>query len=188
MALNRFRKTVAVERGVPSIPTSALVHGYLTDDGSDATLNENYAAATDAYYAATQPFVVESIVLDLVDSDVAQNAVLGGESFVGGAALTNGIKLRIENSAGTLLVDIADTVAIKDLNQLSSISSVYNEKSSVASATTTANFHAVSAKIVLADLFGKAIEVNNTDRIVAVLNDDFSGLARFQIHFFGYLI
>lgn len=168
-------------------PVQSLFHSYLTDDGTDSTLNENYASATDAYVAFTSPSVITSCIIELLDSDIAQNDVLSHELWVGGAAaLTNGLKFAIKNSAGTVIHDISVTIPIKALYQLDSISSFVDESGNTANATTGSNHHAYLAKLNFPNLYGKSLLVNNGDRFVCTLQDDFSGLAFFYMHLYGF--
>ena len=193
MPTNRFfNRTITygdIDRNLTSKPASVLFHSYLTDDGSDSTLNENYSSATDTYVAFTRPAVIETCTIELLDGDIAQNAVLSHEFFVGaGAALTNGFKFLVENSAGTSLLDITNSVPLKNLAQMDAISEFVTESSNVSNATTTANHHAYACRMNFTKLFGRGIQVNTSDRFVCVMQDDLSGLAFVYIHIYGYYL
>lgn len=195
MPTNRFYKTTIssddIPRMIKSLPPSYLFHTNLTDDGStDYTLNEDYSVtAATPTLTATAPCVVQTLVLEMLDGDIAQNAVLSHELWVGAnAALTNGLKLKVTNSAGTTLLNIWETVPIKALAQLDSISQFVDESSDVSSGTTGNNHHAYACRVNFEHLFGKAVELSLGDKLVLTLNDDFSGLAAFRAHVWGYLL
>lgn len=191
MPNNRFYKNTITDADIPnnltSAPTSILFHAYLTDDGTDNTLNENYAAATDCYYTAGHPVVVKSVVIEAVDGDIAQNAINNHEGFVGAtAALTNGYKFLVETSAGSTLLDITNTIPLISLYQIDAISTFVRETFAAGDATTGNNHHCYTAEIDLEYLFGRAIRLNTGDRFVCVLQDNFTGLTFHRIHIFGY--
>jgi hypothetical protein len=193
MPTSRFYKETITGADVPriikAVRSDLMFHTNLTDDGAvDYLMNEDYSSvAASATFTATTACVIQSLVIEMVDSDIAQNAVLNHELWVGaGAALTNGLKLKTTTSGGTTLLDIWETVPIKTLYQLDSISEYTRESSAVADATTGNNHHAYSCKINFELLFGKGIQLGLGEKFILTLNDDLTGLAVLRAHIWGY--
>lgn len=189
MPTNRFYTTsVNPVEFESKYPAAELFHSYLTDDGSDSLLNEDYSStATVCYVDFTQPSVVQTLIIELLDSDIAQNAVLSHELFVGAnAALTNGILIQVRNSAATVILQVIGGNAIKTLAEFDALSEYVDESSDVSNGTTAANHHSYNCRINFYNLFGKGIMMNTNDRFAVVLNDDFSGLAKLRLHIAGY--
>jgi hypothetical protein len=205
MPNNRFVDSVIGDRDealyVLAAPCEKLFRSFLSD-GTDTDLTDNYSAATDAFVAFTRPAVVTRCTIRFTSSTLAQNVtstVLGaigsdaldGELFLGGiAALTNGLKFRIENSAGTIKLDISDTVGLKTLGQIAGICTYHQTLINDSAASAAANSATFVGYIDFKELFGRAITVNNGDRFVCVLQDDFSTATNteFQISISGFYL
>lgn len=204
MPANRFIDTVIGDRDEAiyslAAPTSKLFRTFLSD-GTDTDLTDNYSSATDAFVAFTRPAVINRCTIRFAVSTLAQNVVsatlgatgsLGrdGELFMGLAALTNGLKFRVENSAGTLLLDISDTVGVKNLAQLAGLCTNYEVFINDSAASAASNSAVFVGYIDFRELFGRAISVGLGDRFVCVLQDDFSAatITEFQITIAGFYL
>lgn len=160
----------------------------LTDDGSDATLNENYAAATDCYFTATRPCVIQELTITVIDGDVAQNALTTYELFVGAtAALTNGFKFLVEKSDGTARLTI-NSVGYKTVAELAAFCTSHTYTSIVSDATSGNNSSAFSGRVNFKDKFGAGIALQLNDRFVCVLQDDLSGMAVVRMSVNGFYL
>lgn len=181
-------------------PTSKLFRTALSD-GTDTDLTDNYSSATKASVTFTRPAVVNRCTIRFVSSTLAQNVVssvlgavgslgLDGERFVGITALTNGLKFRVENSAGTVLLDISNTNSVKNLGQLAQLCSTYNVFINDSSATAGSNSVTFVGDINFKEIFGRSISVNLGDKFVCVLQDDFSAatITEFNITIAGFYL
>lgn len=168
---------------------SILFRAFLTDNGTDYTLNEDYSSsnAVATYYTASEPVAVQSMTIQLCNGDIAQSTVKNYEVWCGdNAALTNGIKFRVVNSGGTVLLDISNTVGLKTEGEMLTLATNMYENYSAASATTGNNTHYINYEVNFEQKFGKAIRLNTGDQFVAYLSDDLSGNVFFQIQLWGY--
>lgn len=182
MPVNRFADKVTADNDVAlflkAAPTNKLFRAYLTDDGSDRDLNENYAAATDCYFTMSRPGVIQRCTILIADSDVAQTIPQDGELFVGNTtALTNGFKFLVEDSAGTLKLDISNTVGAKTVGELQALCTFNYNIYKADNATTTANSHVFVGVMDFEEMFGRAISLNFNDRFVCVLQDNLTSMA-----------
>jgi hypothetical protein len=197
MPNNRFYKKAStyedVARLIKSYPASYFLHAYLTEGGTvggDTTFNEDYSSTASATsYVATAPLTIQTVCIEMINGSFAQSVLNNHELWVGNvAALTNGLKFRVENAAGTVLYDITNTIPIKTLAQLDAIGTAVTETFSAADATPANNFHTYSCRINLTTLCGKAVELNTGEKFVCYLNDSFTALTVFYIHVLGYLL
>lgn len=194
MTANRFTGTpttagdAAVWQKVA--PASNLFHAYLTDDGSDYDLNENYSSsAGTAYWTAPNDCVVQSVVMEVLEGSIAQNTVESHELFFGAnAALTNGIKFRVENSSSSVLLDITNTLGIKTEADLIRTSCAFWEQYDASNGTAGNNTHYGVFWFNLQQMFGRAPTLLEGNKFIAYLNDDLSGLDRIRIHVYGYYL
>jgi hypothetical protein len=167
------------------------VWGYLTDDGSDSSLNENYASATDCYYTvATSPLVVTSICVSVEDTDIAQAAY---GTFCGAvAAVTNGFKFKFVDSAGGTTLDLTTATAtggsLKSKADFKSVAKTFSEVLINTSATTAQNVHSWTAEFCLNSWLGAGVLLNVGDKLVCTLQDNYSGLTSMTITFKGYRV
>jgi hypothetical protein len=204
MPNNRFVDSVIGDRDEAlyelAAPCEKLFRTLLSD-GTDTDLTDNYSSATDAFVAFTRPAVVNRAAIRFTVSTLVQqtiSTVLGsigslafdGELFVSLAALTNGLKFRVENSAGTLKLDITDTVGIKNLGQLITLCTDYVVLVNDSVASAAANSVTFVGHVDFGQLFGRAITLNTGDRFVCVLQDDFSAatITEFQISIAGFYL
>jgi hypothetical protein len=197
MPENRFgNKIVTDQEGTEFslyAPANVLYRLPLTDDGTDRTLNEDYSGtATDAFVAFTRSAVITKLDIIIIDGDVAQNALADPELFVGNnTALTNGLKFLVENSSGTLKLNITNSPAITTMADLMAFCTYYTITTQAASATTANNGITFIGEVDFSKKFGRAISVNLGDRFVCVLNDNFSTAAnyvRFEMFISGYYL
>lgn len=205
MPNNRFIDTVIGDKDEAlyglAAPTNNLFRSFLSD-GTDTDLTDNYSSATDAFVAFTRPAVICRCTIRFTSSTLAQNVVssvlgsigsdaLDGELFLGGiTALTNGLKFRIENSAGTRLLDISDTVGLKTLGQIAGLCTYHQTLINDSAASAASNSATFVGYVDFKELFGRAIRVNVGDRFVCVLQDDFSAATNteFQISISGFYL
>lgn len=193
MATNRFagdverrelKNTISSPAALSSL--KAVRRGWLTDDGTDQLLNENYSStsATTCYYTVTSsPMVLSAIVIIMSD-----NAILTAPSsddfatLCGGTSSTNGIKLRITDGTASVL-DISYTTGIVKFADLALIScGKINEVSEDAAADS----HRIVATIGMQDLFGVCPVLPVGFRVEAYLSDNYSTLDFFKIGVIGY--
>jgi hypothetical protein len=192
MAISRFKEiysehTRALTKSLRQ-PSADFFSVYITDDGSDATLNENYSSIG-CYYVATRNLVIDTICLTLVDSTLPQNTLRNHESFFSNVVpLTSGLRFRVLTADNTVLTDISHTVPIKSGANLDGYCTAIVESFDASSATGANNYAMYSAKIDLDYLYGMGMYLSKSEKVILTLNDNLSGIDNFQVNLRGYYV
>ena len=158
---------------------------FLTDDGTDTSLNENYASATDAYWTAPADAIVTVMTIVVGESDPAQSATLNG-TFVFTTALTNGLKFAIKNSAGTVVSDLSVTYPIKTTAGLLAFATSTEMTLQLPSSTAANNELMIGCYVDFSKKFGRPLFVPRNHSIVCTLEDNLSSLDEFTIGVAGH--
>lgn len=159
----------------------------LTDNGTDYTLSENYASATDAYVEFSQNVLIYNLSIIGGDSTVAQTAQLG-TSFFAQTALTNGLKFAVKDPSGNVVQDLTVSSPLISLADCLLFGNVPSIIVSLVSTTADNNEFLIGVDVNFADKFGAPLFVGKNHRFVCTLEDDFSGLDVFQMTVSGHYV
>jgi hypothetical protein len=169
-------------------PVTNPFYVYLTDDGTDYGLNEDYSAgAVDAYWQPASDACVLSLNISTGDTDYAQS-IDTAVGFVGSTTpLTNGLKFAVKNPAGTVVTDLTVTFPIKTTAELFAFATDYGIIFSSVSTTSSNNQILYSLEVDCPKKFGGAIYVPAGWRLVCTLQDNLSTASNiFNIGVSGY--
>lgn len=163
---------------------------YLTDDGTDRSLNEDYSAgAVDAYWQCPTGAnaIISNISIALGDGDFAQ-AIAIATGFVSLSSLSNGLKFAIKNSGGTVIQDLTVSYPLTQTGDVLAFCTSSTAIFSNASATTADNELLISANCHVPTKFGGYLFVPKGGRFVCTLQDNLSGLDLFSISISGHYV
>jgi len=161
----------------------------LTDDGSDTTLNENYAASTEAYWTATTyPAVINSLNMYMYDGDVAQNLEVLDPVYEMGITWTNAIVCRTEDAAGTTEFTAFSLSGAGTLGSLILKATDVSCDSSVTDASSTSNYGWFKLAFNWRKYFGFGLYIPAGGKFIVDLYNNYSVLDRFEMVVSGFYI
>lgn len=149
---------------------------FLTDDGTDYTLNENYASATDAYFEAKADALITAFCVSGGDTDVAQATAIAN-AWYGTTVLSNGLKFCIKDSSGRVTTDITVTQPLRTTSDLLLFATFPSVVMSLSNSSTSLNNELIiAAEVNCIERFGGCLYLPKGHRFVCTLQDNFSGM------------
>lgn len=150
---------------------------FLTDDGSDASLAEDYSgAATDWYWQSPGDALIYNFSLSFGLGSITQSTALAN-TLIGVGSANNGFKFGIKNPSGTLILDISNGITLANTLQLMAFGSNSDLLYSGFNSSTAANNEVLlNVQVDCVAKFGGAIFLGRNHRFVCTVNNNFSGL------------
>lgn len=162
---------------------------FLTDDGSDTTLNEDYSAApVDAYWDAPGNAHIHAISISMGEDSIAISTAIAN-TMIGTGSTANGLKFGIKNPSGTLVQDLSVTSIPANTVQVLMFGSSSRLLMGLSDAATQGNNEIImSVEVNCIEKFGGVLSLPEGYRFVCTLESNYSGLAAFNISLSGVYV